>query len=93
VLSARSRGFDVVGMLRSLRSARDNGAPGPAPLADYYASRRINEGVKSIARALRMAQPARAAKRLVETACGSRWSPLRHLGEQLVFFCARSKTP
>jgi 2-polyprenyl-3-methyl-5-hydroxy-6-metoxy-1,4-benzoquinol methylase len=90
---SRSRGFDVIGMLRAFRAVGRNGVPESAPAADYYASRRVNEGVKTFARALRVARPARAAKRMVEAVCAGRWSPLRHLGEQLVFFCARSDRP
>jgi SAM-dependent methyltransferase len=93
VLSSRSRGFDIAGMFRAFRQRGRNGAPDPAPVADYYASRRTNERLKAMVRALRMAGPARAAKRVVEALCAARWSPLRHLGEQLVFFCARSDRP
>jgi SAM-dependent methyltransferase len=93
VLSSLSRGFDVVGMLRACGRARQNGIHGPAALADYYASRRVHERVKSIARRLHLARPARGAKRAVESLCAGRWSPLQHLGEQLVFFCARSGGP
>jgi 2-polyprenyl-3-methyl-5-hydroxy-6-metoxy-1,4-benzoquinol methylase len=89
VVSGRSRGFDVIGMLRSFRAAPAGPAAAPAPSAGYYESRRFNEGMKAVARSLRVARMARAGKRAVENLCSGRLSPLRSLGEQLVFLCAK----
>lgn len=90
VRSSRTRGFDVIGMLRAFGRGRRSDTSDTAPSADYYASRQANEGVKAIARSLRVVRPARAVKRMIENLCSARWSPLHRLGEQLVFLCARS---
>lgn len=89
VVSGRTRGFDLIGMLRSFRAAPAGPAASPAPSSGYYESRRFNEGLKALARSLRVARMARAGKRGVENLCSGRLSPLRGLGEQLVFLCAK----
>ncbi|MFO1054963.1 MAG: class I SAM-dependent methyltransferase [Planctomycetota bacterium] len=89
VVSGRSRGFDIIGMLRAFGSSAQGAVAAPTQHHGYYKSRRFNESVKAIARSLRLARAARTVKRAIEGVCSSRISPLRHLGEQLVFLCAK----
>jgi 2-polyprenyl-3-methyl-5-hydroxy-6-metoxy-1,4-benzoquinol methylase len=89
VVTCRSRGFDLIGMLRALRSAKAVPAASESPSSGYYESRHLNERVKAIARSLRVARLARGAKRAVERLGSSRLSPVRNLGEQLVVLCTK----
>ncbi|MGE0143871.1 MAG: class I SAM-dependent methyltransferase [Planctomycetota bacterium] len=89
LVSCRSRGFDIIGMLRAFRSVRGKDAGSESPSSGYYESRHLNERVKAIARSLRVARMARGVKRAVERLCSSRVSPVRNLGEQLVVLCTK----
>ncbi len=91
VLFARTRGFDLMGMLRAFSSRGAGTQGGSVTHTGYYESRHVKERLKGRLRRTGVLDLARSGMEFTEALLSSRWSPLRGLGEQLVFIAAKRR--